>query len=1071
MQLCPRCGEENPDRFRLCGFCGASLSPVPQLQTRKTVTIVFCDLQGSTSLGERLDTESLREVLSHYFKEMQRVLERHGGVVEKYIGDAIMAVFGLPRVHEDDALRAVRAAAEMQRRLAAVNDELERRWGVRLSNRTGVNTGEIVAGDVTAGQRLVTGDAVNVAARLEQAAPELGVLIGESTYRLVKDAVDVEPLEPLTLKGKAEPVPAYRLISVSKEEAFARRLDAPLVGRGQEAAVLEESFEWTTRQRACCLVTVIGDAGVGKSRLIRELVSRVGQKATCLRGRCLPYGEGITFLPLADIVRQAAGIDQEDAPDQARSKLAQLVEGDVFVRIASAIGLSVDAYPIEETFWGARKLVEVLARQRPLVIVLEDIHWAESTFLDLIEHLVDSIQDAPVLLVCSARHELLDERRDWGAAGKATRVALRPLSEEESSSIVTNLLGDAPVPEEFRQRIVTAAEGNPLFVEQILSMAVDDGLLVRGSGEHWLLAGEMESFAIPPTISALLMARLDRLTAEERSAIELGAVVGPLFYRRAVAELSPEAMRPGVEASLEELTRKQLIRPDASDLPEEDAYRFHHILIRDAAYQGLLKRARIELHELLADWLEGAAATLLEYEEIVGYHLEQGYRYRTELGTIDEEAAAVGHRAAQRLSAAGRRAFSRGDMPAAANLMSRAIAMLPRDDPIRLALLPDLGEALKDIGEFARAEELLREAVESAARNGDPRLEVDASVVRLLVRYATEAGVRIDRLLREALSAIRILEESGDSAALARAWRLVGILHGTVGRYGAAENAVFESIRHARLAGDRRQETRNLPIYAACVLYGPSPVPEAIRHCEQLVEQASGDQRGQSLVRLALAQLYAMEGNFPHARELYRQSKIILQDLGEKVQSSSTSIDSARVEMLAEDPIAAESELRRDYEALDAMGERYFLATAAGLLAHTLYLQGRYEEADQFSRVSSESDEDDVESQSLWRRARAKVLARQSRFEEAEALAQEALSMIEQTDSPVLQANTLMDLAEVLRLAGRQDEATSLMQSALFLYERKGNLVSAGRVRSALDEMSGDGLTILPETPRSVSPR
>lgn len=286
VQLCPHCGEENPDRFRLCGYCGAALTDVQQLQeTRRTVTIVFCDLKGSTGLGERLDTESLREVLSHYFREMKRVLERHGGVVEKFIGDAVMAVFGLPRVHEDDALRAVRAATEMQRALAAVNEELELRWGVRLANRTGVNTGEVVAGDVTAGQRLVTGDAVNVAARLEQAAPELEILIGETTYRLVKDAVLVEALDPLPLKGKAEPVAAYRLLSVSSDEAFARRLDAPLVGRLEETAILEESYEQALRERAGRLVTVIGDAGVGKSRLIRELVSRVSDEAKCLRGR------------------------------------------------------------------------------------------------------------------------------------------------------------------------------------------------------------------------------------------------------------------------------------------------------------------------------------------------------------------------------------------------------------------------------------------------------------------------------------------------------------------------------------------------------------------------------------------------------------------------------------------------------------------------------------------------------------------------------------------------------------------------------------------------------------------
>jgi tetratricopeptide (TPR) repeat protein len=494
-------------------------------------------------------------------------------------------------------------------------------------------------------------------------------------------------------------------------------------------------------------------------------------------------------------------------------------------------------------------------------------------------------------------------------------------------------------------------------------------------------------------------------------------------------------------------------------------------LIRDAAYQGLLKRTRIDMHERLAQWLETTAANLMEYEEVVGYHLEQGYLYRTELGTIDDEAAAVGRRAARRLAAAGHRAFSRGDMPAAAKLFTRSIALLPQDDPLRLMLLPDLGEALKDVGEFGRANELLSEAAEGAARLGDRRLDADASVVRQLVRYAAEAGARIDDLLREARSAILVLEEIGDEASLARAWRLVGILHGTAGRYGAAEEAVLRSIQYARIAGDRRQEIRNLPIYAACALYGPAPITDAIRQCEQLIEQASDDRRGTSLVRLALAQLHAMQGNFDHARELHRQSRATLEELGEKVQAASTSIDSGRVEMLAEDPVAAEGELRRDYEALSAMGEKYFLSTTAALLAHALYLQGRYEEAETFSRSSSESDQDDVESQSLWRRARAKVLARWGRFEEAEELAREALTLIDHTDSPILQANTLVDLGEVLRLAEKRDEVVPLLRSALALYQRKGSLVLAARTRSLLDELAAPSSPLAHETSGVVSPR
>src|SRR5438132_1620604 len=377
MQVCPRCGEANPDRFRLCGFCGTSLAPVlAKHEVRKTVTIVFCDLKGSTSLGERLDSETFREVLNHYFGRMEKVLEGHGGTVEKFIGDAIMAVFGLPRAHEDDAMRAVRAAADMQKALAELNEELDLAWRVTLANRTGINTGEVVAGEVTAGQRLVTGDAVNVAARLEQAAGEFEIIIGEATHRLVRDAVEVEPLEPLSLKGKDQPVMAYRLLSIRSTEALTRRVDTPLIGRTAELELLRERFERAKGDRRCQVVTILGQAGMGKSRLIHEFLQLVAADARSLRGRCLPYGEGITFWPLSEIVHQAAGITSEDGPELALSKLSDLSEEDgpaIAERVGAAIGLASRSFSTEGIFWGTRKLLEAMARDRPLIVVIDDL--------------------------------------------------------------------------------------------------------------------------------------------------------------------------------------------------------------------------------------------------------------------------------------------------------------------------------------------------------------------------------------------------------------------------------------------------------------------------------------------------------------------------------------------------------------------------------------------------------------------------------------------------------------------------------------------------------------------------
>ena len=602
---------------------------------RKTVTIVFSDLKGSTSMGERLDSEALREVMTRYFEVMSGVLERHGGRVEKYIGDAIMAVFGLPRLHEDDALRAVRAAAEMRDSLRRLNDELESTYGVRLANRTGVNTGEVVTGDASAQQRLVVGDPVNVAARLEQAAPALEVLIGEPTYRLVRNAVEVETVEPLALKGKDEPVPAYRLISVRDGEAMLRRQDSPLFGREAELRALEDAHHETVRGSASRLVAVLGEAGLGKTRLCAEFGRRVAAEAWVLRGRCLPYGQGITFWPLVEAVREAAGILDGDNRASARAKLDALIDDMAAAeRVAAAIGLSVEQFPIEELFWGVRKLVEALARERPLVVVFDDLHWAEETFLDLVEHLLDTVESVPFLVVANARHDLLEQRPSFAAEPPARRLALERLSEADASAVIDAILGETGIDEQARRRIVEAADGNALFLEQLLSMTMDEGLLRLEDGV-WRPASDISTLTAPPTIQALMAARLDGLSLDERTVVEAASVAGQVFPVDALVELVPEALREQLWVHLEALERKRLVEVDPA-AGEGERYRFGHITIRDAAYGGLLKRARATLHERFVEWADRASSGRdVEFEEIRGYHLEQAYRYLAELGPLD----------------------------------------------------------------------------------------------------------------------------------------------------------------------------------------------------------------------------------------------------------------------------------------------------------------------------------------------------------------------------------------------------------------------------------------------------
>jgi class 3 adenylate cyclase/tetratricopeptide (TPR) repeat protein len=1055
MQICANCGEENPDRFRLCGYCGTALAPeVPVEEVRRTVSIVFSDLKGSTALGERLDSEHLREVLNFYFNEMRRVLERHGGRVEKYIGDAIMAVFGLPRVHEDDALRAVRAAFEMKERLVEVNELLQANYGVRLENRTGVNTGEVVAGDVSSGQRLVTGDTVNTAARLEQNAPTNEILIGGSTYYLVRDAVSVEQVEPLELKGKSDRVPAYLLQGVSgRDDGYSRRLDLPIVGRERELSMFEHTLEGAVEEGRCHIVTIFGPAGVGKSRLIREFLDRVSARATTLTGRCLSYGEGITYWPIAEMVRQAAGIEENDALEQARTKLGALLPDhpDVTQRLGAAIGLIEESFSAEETFWAVRRALEITAAERPLVVLVDDIHWAEPTLLDLLRFLVAECR-APVVLLCSARRELVEEHPAWADDGERTiTLTLDPLEAGESARVMRNLLGVADLDAKIVDRVAEAADGNPLYLEQMLSMLIDQGVLRQEQG-RWVTTAAITQLEVPPTIAALLTARLDRLGQSERTVIERGAVIGQVFYRGAVEALVPPPMQPEVEPSLQALTTKELIGPHDESMIGQEAFRFLHALIRDAAYRGILKRTRAELHEAFVNWVESATGDrTLEYEEIRGYHLEQAFKIRTELGVPDETVEAVGRRAAAYLSSAGRRALARGDLPAAERLLRRAASTLPDSDPEAVELLIEAGEALVDLGELAEADAVLGSAIERGSRGEREMQALGAQMVHLRLHYETEGEDPEGTLLEDVELAVKRFEQANDHMGLIRACHLLLLMHWTAGRHGLAEQAALVMIEHARAVGDRTREIRILPALATCSTYGPTPVAEAAERCKRLLDEVGGDRKSDALIRASLARLEAMRGNFDEARRLYRQSRATLEEFGWNLFAALTSLDSCTVEFLARDPVGAESELRRDFEALEAMGERNYIATTSAYLAFALLLQGRYDEADRFVTFSEETAAaDDLMSQFLWRQFRARLLAHQAAFEEAIKLAQTAVELTDQTEEIEQQGNSRLDLAHVLAKAGQTDEAAAAYRQAIERYERKGILVLVEDVKERL---------------------
>jgi class 3 adenylate cyclase/tetratricopeptide (TPR) repeat protein len=1019
-------------------------------EVRKVVTVLFSDVTDSTRLGQDLDPESLRLLVSRYFDEMKLVVERHGGVVEKFIGDAVMAVFGVPQVHEDDALRATRAALEMREELRNLNEEFQRSWGVTLVARTGLNTGEVIAGDSSRGGSFVAGDTVNTASRLETAAQPGDILVGETTYRLVREAVSAEEVGPLSLKGKREPVRAFRLLDIdSAAPGWTRRLDSPLVGRERELALLEQSLE---RPAGAALVTVLGAAGVGKSRLSNEFLSKAGSRATVLQGRCLPYGEGITFWPIAAVLREAVGGD-----DQA--SIAELVGGDadaelVAERLEPLLEAGAAAPGLQETFWAVRKLFEHLGRERPLIVLFDDIHWGEPTFLDLLEYLTDWIRAAPVLLLCLARPELLEIRPGWMAVKpNATFIPLEPLDEPQINGLIVNLAGGAELDEAVRARIADVAEGNPLFVEETLRMLVDEGVLERRNGA-WSVVGELSALAIPPTIHALLTARLDRLDAEERAVIERAAVVGRVFSWRAVSQLSPAEIRPGVILSLQSLARKELIEPDYTEGGDDTYFRFAHILIRDAAYNAIPKAARAELHERFADWVELEARELVgEYEEIVGYHLGEARQLLLELGPASEQTALLGTRAATVLASAGRRAFDRGDMPASVKLLSRAVALLPEDGPQRAELLPQLAFALFETGDFEKLQEVVAETRETAAASGDAILEAYALILGLWIEVSWTPEGWADEAQREATKAIAVFETAGDERGLARAWALRGLVYLERAQFAAAEDALEKAAEHARQAGDRRDELESLSWVPLAVWAGPTDGDRGLRRCGDILGRARGDKKVTASALFAQAVFEASRDRVDEARGLVGQAKALLEEVALTVWLAGPTAQFAGwVELLAGDPAGAERELRWGYNTLREIGELSWLSTTAALLADAVYMQGRIDEAEQLTRASEKSaGAEDTYSQALLRSVRAKLLARRGDREAAAQLAREAVALADTSDFLDLRWLVRMNLADVLQRVGRADETKTVLQEAIEIAEQKGNLVAEQRARDLLD--------------------
>jgi class 3 adenylate cyclase/tetratricopeptide (TPR) repeat protein len=1031
VHICPSCGKDNPAEASFCMACAAPLGEsVTSRELRKVVTAVFCDLVGSTTLGETHDLEVLRPVLDRYFTEMRSAVERHGGRVEKFIGDAVVAIFGLPVAHEDDGLRAVRAAVEMQQRL----DKLHETSPIPLAARIGVTTGELlVRGDHT-----LIGDVMNTASRLQSAAEPGEVLIGEPTWRLVRTHVVADAVEPLHAKGKAEPVPAWRLVTVRPMEAWSA---TPFVGRDRHMRLLENALEDAIDARAGVLVTVLAPPGVGKSRLAAAFASEVQERATVLVGQTPSYGEGVTFAPLVELLSQAVGRPSGDAEDVAAALRERMVDQPDGASVADRLAqfLGVGEALGADTSWAVRRLLEVLASERPLVVMLEDVHWAEPPMLDLVDAVVERAH-GPMLFLCLARPELLEQRPTWGAGKpRAVTTILPPLTPGETRRVAELLLG-GQAPASVVDRVCERADGNPLYLEQLTAMLADQGLLVDG---EWMGSADAE-VEIPGTLQALLAARLDRLDPEPRLILGRAAVEGRRFRVSAVRTLAPEVRPDDIALAIASLDRSGLVQP------EDEAggrWRFTHALVVDAAYGGLSKGLRAELHEQLADWMTVQDAGQADVDESVARHLERALHLREELGMRDEDSAVLSARAGELFAAAGSRAFAALDLITTRDLLGRAAVLLPERDPRRLDLLPNLGVALTETGRPEETEALLSEAVEQSRAAGSERDALRATIQLLSNRvYRSSTEVEIDAAVTEAEAAADALDALDDHIGLAEAAIAIEYLEFMRGCVARSHEWTLRALRHGLAAGRFRESAQAAADIVGTAVVGPLPfdafAATAEEHLFPLGDPVSGSA---GFALMAIGSLAAGdEAGFLEHEWRWRET---VDHNGLGWLGAAHALVMANVEIWVGTPEAAERRLREARDVLVALGDIWWVSTLDSSLCIAVGAQDRTPEflrlVDAFEASAPVPDRQILARRSLLR---SRALLIRGSAVDAEAAARRGLELVESSDLVLDHVDALLTLADAFNARGLKEEAVAARRDAVARSRVKGHLAAIARL-------------------------
>jgi DNA-binding SARP family transcriptional activator/tetratricopeptide (TPR) repeat protein len=978
------------------------------VEARKTVTVLLADL---AAIMEPADLEARREALRRHWETAERTVAMHGGTAEPLGDDRLLGVFGVPVTHDDDALRAVRAAFDL----------LEQ----RVLSRAAITTGDVITGDPGRGQPLVSGGPLEEAERLRAGAGPGEIVAAERMWRLVRHAVSAGSRDGVRILEELE----------KDAPALLLRLEAPIVGREHELAEITSAFRRATREQRAHLVTVFGPPGIGKTRLAIECTARLQSSATCLTGRCPAYGEDTTYAPLRDALSTVAG---GDVPGWLAALMRDEPDGElVAARVAAAIGEGSEPGPVDETAWATRSVLEALARRHPVVLVLEDIHWATPEFLDVVEHVVE-LARAPMLVLCLARPDLLDVRPQWGGGAlNATSLLLDAISTRAADTLLTRLVPEGALDGEGRARILDVAEGNPLFLEQLLAAALE---------------GEAET--VPDSIRTLLEARLDRLDEGEREVVQAAAVWGETFAARSVSELvGRDAM-----GSLVTLARRELVTPAGRDDSGEETWAFRHTLIREEAYRMMPKRRRADLHEASARWIASRADEGgVDVDAIAGYHLERAVRERQDLGEKGASVASLAGEAGRRLAAAGLRARERYELQACVSLLGRAADLLPEESPERDRILPALVGMAFWAGDRGASRRLAEQTLELANRRGDKLLAARILVTNSNIKLWTDPQTPPEQLLAEATEALPILGESGDDEmlALAHMVRFHAVLraHGRGiavhlppperGELDILDRAVF----HGRRSGSQWVYDDALDWVAVLLRRGPLPVEEATARVREILAEAQTRHAyGGAMGTLGI--LRAMQGAFDEARPLVDEMRRISADLGLIGVAAAQSIECGEVELMAGDLPAAERILREGYADAALVGDEFSLANVAWRLALVLSRLGRDEEAEDVIRAAK-ADEVGGTASSLWSLAiRATLAARRGDTAEAERLVH-ALRGSLPNIAAGMRIDLLLEAAEALRVIGRQDEAREMLAEAVDLASYLGYTVAHDRALEA----------------------